>query len=383
MRKITLHCLYSSILRRSYQKNEVRQKNLHFLISILLLFVFIPSACATTESAPTPVIAINQGEPADVQSEVPTSTPLPLRFDLPTPGSEPVSGWRPPLYPIPWAVSPYDHFYFARPISADNVNWPLSFYRYGGIFFDSVVHTGVDIPDDDGTPILAAGAGTVIWAGWGLFTEAPLNTNDPYGQAVAIKHDFGYRGQQLYTIYAHMEAINATVGQWVEQGDVIGYVGDTGQTTGPHLHFEVRLGENTFHHTYNPELWMSPPQGWGVLVGRIMDKKGKLLRWYNVEIRPEPELKPLRIVRTYGGGATNPDPFYNENMVLSDLPAGIYKVSLEYDNKEQRFWVEIFPGQVTYFTFRGENGFALAPIPTPRLEFIPPTFTPIPSTSVE
>lgn len=326
---------------------------------------------------------MDQGDPAEVQLEVATSTPLPLRFDLPTPGSEPVSGWRPPLYPIPWAVSPYDHFYFARPISADNVNWPLSFYRYGGIFFDSVVHTGVDIPDDEGTPILAAGAGTVIWAGWGLFTEAPLNTNDPYGQAVAIKHDFGFRGQQLYTIYAHMEAINATVGQWVEQGDVIGYVGDTGQTTGPHLHFEVRLGENTFHHTYNPELWMSPPQGWGVLVGRIMDQKGKLLRWYNVEIRPEPELKPLRIVRTYGGGATNSDPFYNENMVLSDLPAGIYKVSLEYDNKEQRFWVEIFPGQVTYFTFRGENGFALAPIPTPRLEIIPPTFTPIPSTSVE
>jgi murein DD-endopeptidase MepM/ murein hydrolase activator NlpD len=274
-------------------------------------------------------------------------------------------------------VSPYDHFYFARPIGADNVNWPLAQYRYGGIFFENVVHTGVDIPDDIGTPILAAGSGTVVWAGWGLFTEAPNNTDDPYGQAVAIKHDFGYLGQQLYTVYAHMEAVNVSKGQWVEAGQVIGYVGDTGATTGPHLHFEVRLGENTFHHTYNPELWMSPPQGWGVLVGRLMDENGDPLRWYNVEIRPEPQGKPRRTVRTYGGGATNPDPYYNENMVLSDLPAGIYKVSLEYDDEEQRFWVEIFPGQVTYFTFHPEDGFSLNPPQTPKLKFLPPTLTPV------
>ena len=116
---------------------------------------------------------------------------------------------------------------------------------------------------------------------------------------------------------------------------------------------------------------MSPPQGWGVLVGRITDEKGKPLRWYPVEVRPEPELKPLRTVRTYGGGATNPDPYYNENMVLSDLPAGIYKVSLNYDDDEQRFWIEIFPGQISYFTFRGTDGFSVEAIPTPSLDFLP------------
>lgn len=344
-------------------------------VLIPLLLTILLSACAPAAQTPTPVIAVDNGQQVEVQPEAPTSTPPPLRFDLPTPGAEPVSGWRPPLYPVPWAVSPFDHFYFARPISADNVNWPLAQYRYGGIFFDSVVHTGVDIPDEKGTPILAAGPGTVVWAGWGLFTEAPLNTDDPYGQSVAIRHDFGYRGQQLYTVYAHMEAINVSYGQWVDTGEVIGFVGDTGQTTGPHLHFEVRLGENTFHHTYNPELWMSPPQGWGVLVGHLTDEKGNELRWHNVEIRPEPEGRPLRTVRTYGGGATNPDPYYNENMALSDLPAGIYKISLRYDDKVRQFWVEIYPGQVTYFTFRGEDGFALSPIPTPKLKIIPPTPT--------
>lgn len=363
---------YLRLLRRPFR---APRNDIWMVVFILAMFL---SACTAFGGDPTSVVAVNNGQQAQAQIEA-TSTPPPLRFDLPTPGAEPVSGWRPPLYPVPWAVSSYDHFYFARPISADNVNWPLAQYRYGGIFFDSVVHTGVDIPDDSGTPIMAAGPGTVVWAGWGLFTEAPLNKDDPYGQSVAIRHDFGYRGQQLYTIYAHMEAVNATLGQWVDTGDVIGYVGSTGQTTGPHLHFEVRLGDNSFHNTYNPELWMSPPQGWGVLVGRITDEKGKVLRWYNVEIRPEPDGKPTRTMRTYGGGATNPDPYYNENMALSDLPAGIYKVSLEYDGDLYRTWVEIFPGQVTYFTFRGEDGFALEPVPTPSLKFIPATPT-IPAT---
>ncbi|MDK1029385.1 MAG: M23 family metallopeptidase [Anaerolineae bacterium] len=339
------------------------------LALINVLIVLMVSACMAIDSEPTPVIA--NGQQAGAWSVAPKSTPLPLRFDLPTFVPEPISNWRPPLYPVPWAISPYDHFYFTRPMSADNVNWPLSYYRYGSIFFDNIVHTGVDIPNDRGTPILAAGPGTVVWAGWGFFTEAPLNRDDPYGQVVAIKHDFGYRGQQLYTVYAHMEAVNATLGQWVKTGDVIGYVGSTGISTGPHLHFEVRLGENTFYHTFNPELWMAPPQGWGVLIGLIMDEEGQTLNRYPVEIRPEPEGKPVRTIKTYGHGATNPDPYYKENIVLSDLPAGIYKINLEYDDKREQFWVEIFPGQVTYFSYHGEEGFSHGPVATPRLDFLP------------
>lgn len=347
-------------------------------LAALLLATLCACAPAAGPGDPTPVVA----RPAEERVEPPpiqTSTPPPLRFDLPTPGAEPLSGWRPPLYPAPWSVSPYDHFYFTRPISADNVNWPLAEYRYGGIFFDDVVHTGVDIPDDPGTPILAAGPGTVVWTGWGLFTEAPLNEADPYGQSVAIRHDFGYLGKPLFTVYAHMEAVNASMGQWVDTGELIGYMGSTGNTTGPHLHFEVRWGENSFHSTYNPELWLVPPQGWGVLVGRLVDEKGKLLYRYPVRIRPEPDGRPLRTVQTYGGGAVNPDPYYNENMVLSDLPAGIYKVTVTYDGEEQQTWVEVFPGQVTYFTFRGKVGFQSGPPPTPGLDFLPAAGAPPPA----
>ena len=311
-----------------------------------------------------------------------TPSPVPFQFNLPAPGAEPISGWRPPLYPVPWAMSPYDHFYFARPVAADQVNWPLPNYRYGGIFFaPNVVHTGIDIDADKDAPIMAAGPGTVVWAGWGLFTETPTNDQDPYGLAVAIRHDFGYNDQQLYTVYAHMSEVIAVVGQHVETGELIGLVGATGNVTGPHIHFEVRLSLNSFHHTLNPELWIAPPQGWGVLVGRVMDTKKETMRHMEVLLISQ-ETKKTYLVRTYGsGGAANADPYYNENLVLGDLPAGIYRVVISFDKKDKQTWVEIYPGQVTYFTFEGDNGFDTTRPPAPTLDFLPPlpsTPTPLP-----
>ena len=360
-----------------------KQKTSAIIVSLFMLSACAPAQPTSAGISPTSVVAELPDQPEVQFDAVQTPSPVPFQFVLPTPGAEPVSGWRPPLYPIPWAMSPYDHFYFARPIAADQVNWPIPDYRYGGIFFaPNIVHTGVDIPTPEGTPIMAAGPGTVVWAGWGLFTESPLNKDDPYGLAVAIRHDFSYNNQQLYTIYAHMSEVKAMVRQHVETGEVIGLVGATGATTGPHVHFEVRFPDNSFHNTMNPELWIAPPQGWGVLVGRITDKKGETLNRIDVSIYSE-ATKKTEVIKTYGlGGAINSDPYYNENLVLGDLEAGIYKISLKDDDKTKQTWVEIFPGQVTYFSYQQEEGFSLARPPAPKLDFIPeelpltPTSTP-------
>jgi murein DD-endopeptidase MepM/ murein hydrolase activator NlpD len=348
------------------------------------IFLFILSSCAGFSTpSPTPVVAEVADQPkADgLRNMVLTPSPVPFQFNLPTPGAEPISGWRPPLYPVPWAMSPYDHFYFTRPVAADQVNWPLADYRYGGTFFANVVHTGIDIDAEQGTPIVAAGPGTVVWADWGLFTETPGYDQDPYGQAVAIRHDFGYKDKQLYTIYAHMSKIIAMVGQHVETGDLIGLVGATGAVTGPHVHFEVRLSINSFSNTFNPELWIAPPQGWGVLVGRVLDTEKQTMSRKEVNVIAVDPQKTY-LVKTYGsGGAINPDPYYNENLVLGDLPAGIYRIVISFDKKDRQTWVEIFPGQVTYFTFEGDNGFGTERPPAPTLDFLPqlpPTPTPLP-----
>jgi murein DD-endopeptidase MepM/ murein hydrolase activator NlpD len=345
------------------------------LVTVYFFLIILLIACGTVpagaETPPADATAVYGATPP----EVPNATAAPLRFVLPSPGAEPVSGWRPPLYPVPWAVYSYDHFYFTRPNPADQVNWPIPDYRYGGVFFENTVHTGIDIEAKTGTPVLASGPGTVVWAGWGLFSGVEGNDSDPYGKAVSIRHDFGYQGKPLYTVYAHMSKVDVTVGQHVDGGEQLGLVGDTGRTTGPHLHFEVRLEYNTFHHTLNPELWLSPPQGWGVLVGQLIQGNGELIRTYPVRVISV-ETGRVREVRTYGTGATNPDPYYKENMVLSDLPAGLYRVSLIYNEREKQFWVQIYPGQVTYFTFKAGSGFQLAAPPTPALNFVPTTPTP-------
>ncbi|AEM79754.1 M23 family metallopeptidase [Thermoanaerobacter wiegelii] len=89
------------------------------------------------------------------------------------------------------------------------------------------LHAGVDIGAPAGTPVRAALDGEVAYAGW----------NDGYGLVVFIWHN-----SNLETRYAHLSSIAVKQRQIVRAGDVIGYVGSTGKSTGPHLHFEVRIG---------------------------------------------------------------------------------------------------------------------------------------------
>ncbi len=123
---------------------------------------------------------------------------------------------------------------------------------------------------------------------------------------MVIRHDFGYKGQTLYTVYGHMSRIDVSRGERVETGDMLGLSGATGNVTGPHLHFEVRIGKNNFSRSRNPELWLSPPQGWGILAGRIMDDQANLLQREEVIITSK-ETGEKYTVKTYGGGAANPD----------------------------------------------------------------------------
>lgn len=327
--------------------------------------VDLPAVISTIESAVQPTATSDPIKPTEQPTRAPAAAPL--RFTLPTQDAAPVSLWRPALYQVPWALGPFDHFYFARPIAADEVNWPLASYRYGGIFpgTTDVVHTGIDIDAPKRTPVIAAARGTVIWADFGLFTGS-RNRNDPYGLAVAIRHDFGWNGQRLYTIYAHMDELLVTPGQEVEQGDAIGLVGETGNTTGPHLHFEVRIKNNNFYTTLNPELWLAPPVGWGVLVGRMLNTNGSLLESQDVTVIAV-EGNRRWVVRSYGPRVVNSDPYYRENLVLSDLPAGSYQIVIDYLEDRYRADVVIKPGAITYFTFQGERGFGNELPPMPAL----------------
>ena len=93
-------------------------------------------------------------------------------------------------------------------------------------------HTGLDLATSTGTPIYASASGTVTFAG----------TQGGYGKLVIIDHGNGYQ-----TYYAHCSAIYVTAGQKVNQGDNISAVGSTGNSTGPHVHFEIRYNGSTLN----------------------------------------------------------------------------------------------------------------------------------------
>ncbi len=92
----------------------------------------------------------------------------------------------------------------------------------------SGIHEGLDLGAPTGTPVEATGDGQVVWAGW----------RDRYGNLVEIDH-----GNGLHTRYGHLSKVMVMVGAKIARGTVIGLVGETGRTTGPHLHYEVRMGD--------------------------------------------------------------------------------------------------------------------------------------------
>lgn len=114
-----------------------------------------------------------------------------------------------------------------QPVSNKNLNRIASGfgYRIDPIYKTTKLHAGLDFTAPQGTPIYATANGRVETAG---------NTGDGYGRHVIINHGYGYK-----TLYAHMVRVKARVGQTIKRGEVIGWVGSTGKSTGPHCHYEV------------------------------------------------------------------------------------------------------------------------------------------------
>ena len=112
--------------------------------------------------------------------------------------------------------------------------WPLKGNQEVSSFFGmrwNRHHKGIDIPAPKGTPILASKSGTVIYRGF---------QKRGYGNVIILQHEDG-----SHTVYAHAQKTIVKKGKSVEKGQVIGFVGRTGKTTGSHLHFEINL-EGTF-----------------------------------------------------------------------------------------------------------------------------------------
>jgi len=325
----------------------------------------LPSRTFTT--APTETLAASETPfrptrtltPFPTNTRRPTQTPRPTETVPPTliaspsptnpaedPNNTPPPTWTPP--PDDPATHIDDHYHLYRPIGDGGTNYADRTYAYGGTSGGQYqVHHGIDLQNPGGTPILSAGSGTVFYAGDDLTTMFGP-TNAYYGNLVVIEHNFrAPDGQPVYSLYGHMERIDVQMGQAVEPGVQLGVVGGTGVAFGPHLHFEVRVGDAySFAATRNPDLWIFPYRGFGTLAGRVTDASGTPLYSVTIQIR---SIRVTRYAFSYADNSVNGDTVFGENFAMGDIPAGYYEIGVN-DNGRVRFrqFIYIYADRTTW-----------------------------------
>jgi murein DD-endopeptidase MepM/ murein hydrolase activator NlpD len=342
------------------------------------------AACAANPAACTPTASLQgvensqAGEPTATATVSPaTDTPLPLLSDtpeaLPTTESVLPTPCPPDLctYPSP--------LFLRRPIDPPGNDSIDVTYRFGstqGGMRDP--HHGVEFLNGYGTPVLAAGDGVVVVAGTDLDPTSPrgawpITFYGPYmnfyGNLVVIEHQVPEAllqarpdmPQPLYTLYGHLSEIEVQVGQQVSAGQQIGKVGQAGIATGSHLHFEVRLGENTYKASHNPELWLASHQDAGgqprgAIAGRFLDSYQNSLEKDSIVLQHLPQgpdgPSDFEVsVMTYEEKGLVGRPPWLESFGVGDLPAGWYRISFPMGGLRQEL-VQVLPGQLTVVTFR-------------------------------
>ena len=244
------------------------------------------------------------------------------------------------------------HFIFQNPIYPPDNTFVDITYRYGTTQNGTRdPHHGVEFLNKFGTPVHAAGDGVVQFAG--PDEEAVYSPwKDFYGNVVVIRH-----ANEMYTLYAHLSAIDVQAGDEVKAGDLIGEVGQSGVATGSHLHFEVRKGGDgmDYFSTQNPELWLIPNRddkgnSFGAISFSVLDANSNFqfaifTARYFLD-KNGPRVKSHYIV-TYAKDMM----LGNENAAISDLPPGYYYISLKYNGYLYERWVEVESGKLTQVVF--------------------------------
>ncbi|MBN2306212.1 MAG: hypothetical protein JXQ72_17145, partial [Anaerolineae bacterium] len=148
----------------------------------------------------------------------------------------------------------------------------------------------------------------------------------------------------------------------------IGLSGGTGDVSGPHVHLEVRLGENKYFSVCNPLLWIAPYQGHGIIAGRVQNSGGALLDDWLVTLSQGGRV--VQTTTTYikpkqpgqeRDWAVVPDPGWRENFVIGDVPAGDYEITVNVENRRYTRPITVRAGTTNFI----ELGPALAATPQP------------------
>jgi murein DD-endopeptidase MepM/ murein hydrolase activator NlpD len=273
-----------------------------------------------------------------------------------------VGGVPPNTRTIPSADRPESprHTWFRRPVALTDQPHIDQTYRFGSTMGGNFQpHQGVEFNNPDGTPVHAIGDGVVVHSG-------PAEQG---ALTVAIKHDRRLtahgRRLSLFSVYYHNSRLLVKAGDRVKTGDVISLVGNTGRATNDHLHLEVHA--SPFDSTRlivdpavryppyntNPELWIDPLPGAGIVAGQVWDSAGKPVQQARIYglVKPEPLETPFSFIETYGP-RNHSDPVYQEHFAISDVPPGEYVLGVEIGGKRVFRRVKVAAGKLAWVEFR-------------------------------
>ena len=306
---------------------------------------------ATPVFAPPSFAAVDPDEVAhakqitEVTATAVANAPTAAETAVSTETTTPQPTFTPPALPF---TSNDDHYWLQRPIAEGGTVWTDKSYPYGSTRGGTLSpHHGVEFYVPTGTEVLAAASGTVIVAGDDLNLAYGPQTNF-YGNLVVIQLDSSLDGEAVYNLYGHLSKILVVEGQKVNALAPIALSGATGVADGPHLHFEVRLGANSYDNTRNPLLWLYPFPDFGAVAGRITRQNGSLVEEAPISLRRIDAESRYLATTSYAGTTVNPDDHWQENFALDDVPAGYYEITVGSGKTKvtQELWV--FPYRTSF-----------------------------------
>ncbi len=298
-----------------------------------------PSATPTATSTPSPTPSLTATPVAGSFSPTLTATatlvgtPTPTHTPTPTPTPVPRTILASTL-DLPDPAQAQDHFWFTRPFTDTYATWGSSYYPFGTNNRGQYLwHHGIDIQNPMGIPILAVGDGVVVRAG--PDDEIPFGPSlNFFGQAVLIRHDRAWNDLPVFTLYGHVSKVLVQEGQPVKAGDLIAEVGQGGVALGPHLHLEVRVENIAYQDARNPDLWVQPDPGYGVVAARVIDAQGYLVPQQPTFLhRAEEPDRFWRQTHTYPDNVVKSDLEWGETLTFADVPVGSYVLKTYFDGR--------------------------------------------------
>lgn len=253
-----------------------------------------------------------------------------------------------------------DHFWVESPfLNTDYNKVAAPSYQFGSTAGGQYrPHHGIDIANYWGTPVQAGASGTVVFAG--LDDPTPMGPYPNfYGNTVVIKLDrkLPVAGGELdaFVLYGHLSRVTVAQGQQVAPTDIVGEVGMTGIAIGPHLHFEIRVGENTYQNSVNPYLWLKPAPGEGAVAVRLITADGRSWPGARLTLARFEDGRAVwgRLIETYLDNENiGPNPSWGENGAMGDVPAGYYVLIGNVNGEAVRAEFFVRDGQTTFVEIR-------------------------------